>query len=197
MARLVSLPHLPLLLLLAASCASSGESSDVIAPSPVVLAEEAGVPLTMPPYTEVHTQWKERLAQPYVYFEHHGPREDFGATMRSLLEYTVRRHVETNGPPFGLFGGEGFMRACLPVAQNPGQEGLPFAVLPQAMVVYAVVSGPYPDATLALPGLQQSMAKSGGQPRGAVREIYLVNPAEVATYSALATEVQVAWVELP
>ena len=162
-----------------------------------MLAEEAGVPLTMPPYGEVHTQWKERLAQPYIYFEHHGPREDFGATMRALLEYTVRRHVETDGPPFGLFGGDGFVRACLPVAQNPAQEGLPFAILPQAMVVYAVVSGPYPDAALALPGLEQSMAQNGWQPRGAVREIYLVNPAEVSTYSALATEVQVAWVELP
>src|SRR6188508_1849284 len=127
MARLRFLPHLPLLLLLAASCASSG-SSDDLARSPVVLAQEAGVPLTMPPYGEVHTQWKERLAQPYIYFEHHGPREDFGATMRALLEYTVRRHVETDGPPFGLFGGDGLVRACLPVAQNPAQEGLPFAI---------------------------------------------------------------------
>jgi hypothetical protein len=191
MAHRLLLP--PLLALLAASCASAG-SSDDLPPSPVMLAEEAGVPLTIPP-GEVHTQWKERLAQPYIYFEHHGPREAFGETMRALLEYSVRRHVETAGPPFGLFGGEGFTRACLPVNQNPGESGLPFAILPQAMVVYAVVSGP--DAALALPGLEQSMLKNGWQPRGAVREIYLVNPAEVATYSALATEVQVAWAEMP
>lgn len=191
-------PLFPFLALLSAACASSGSPPErVLAPSPVVLAQEAGVELSMPPFREVHTQWKERMAQPYVYFEHRGERETFSGTMRALIEYAVHSKVETAGPPFGLFADGHPPRACLPVLENPAQPGLPFAMLPSAMVAYAVVSGPYPDAPRALPGVAADMAEKGWQPRGPVREIYLVNPAEVATYAALATEIQVPWSELP
>src|SRR6185436_18797163 len=138
------------LLLLPAACASSGTAEDALPPSPVILAQEAGVELSIPPFRDVHTQWKERIAQPYVYFEHRGPKEGFGETMRALLEYAGIAHVEPVGPPFGLFEG-GVSRACLPVEENPNDKGLPFGLLPGGMVAYAVVSGPYPDASQALP----------------------------------------------
>ena len=189
---------LPALVLLSPACASFGEPEEPVGPlSPTALAQEAGVELTTPPFDDVHTQWKERLAQPYVYFEHRGPRETFGSTMRALLEFAVHRRVETSGQPFGLFAEGMAPRACLPVEINPGENGLPFGVLPAGMVAYAVVSGPYPDAPRALPGLSEDMSAQGWKARGPVREIYLVNPAEVSTYSDLATEIQVPWSELP
>jgi effector-binding domain-containing protein len=183
---------------LVAGCAAApGAPAAEPPPSPVALAEALGVPLTVPPYRTVHADWKERIAQPYVYFEHRGPRESFGETMRSLLEYAVRARVETAGAPFGLFVDQGPARACLPVEADPGQPGLPFGVLPQGLVAYAVVSGPYPDASRALPGLVEAMAQRGWKPSGAVREVYLVNPAEVASYASLTTELQVPWSATP
>jgi hypothetical protein len=37
------------------------------------------------------------------------------------------------------------------------------------------------------------MGKNGWEQRGPVRAIYHVNPAEVASYDALATELQIPW----
>jgi effector-binding domain-containing protein len=189
---------LPLLLVcgslvLVAACAAAGGSSDAAVLTPDELAREAGVGLTVPPYDSVVVEWKERVTQPYVYLEHRGAPETFGDTMRALLEHAVRERVETNGPLFALFPANGLSRACLPVAANPGTRGLPYDVLPKAMVAYAVVQGPYPTATHALPGLRQAMAQRGWAERGPVRAVYLVNPALATSYNDLATELQIPW----
>ena len=186
--------------LLLAACSSSGPVNPFgfhPEASPEQLAAEAGVALTEPPYDRVHTQWKERVAQPYVYFDHHGPRESFGETINKLMEHAYRVRIETAGPPFGLYGPDGSARACLPVHENPGRNSLPYAVLPKAMVAYAVVRGPYPQAPLAVDGLRSAMAQSGWEARGPVRESYLVNPGTVEHYGQLATEIQIPWAILP
>ncbi len=162
-------------------------------PTAAALARSAGVALTTPPYAEVHAEWKERLPQPYVYREHRGAPQDFGDTMRLLLEDARREGVEPGGAPFGLFDDRAPSRACLPVAGPVSGSALPYDVLPSAMVAYAVVTGPYPEVPSCRPGIEGWMATRGWTPRGPVREIYLVNPAEVDDYSALVTEVQIAW----
>jgi effector-binding domain-containing protein len=179
------------------ACASvSGPSRKPPLP-PDALARAAGVALTVPPYDAVQMEWKERIAQPYVYFEHHGAPADFGATMRSLLEFAVRKRIASNGAPFALFPESGAARACAPVAADPEQDGISFDELPKAMVAYAVVSGPYPQAHAAVSGLRRAMAKNGWEQRGPVRAIYLVNPAEAESYAALATELQIPWAVSP
>ena len=183
--------------LVCASCASSAVGASEEPVHPDQLALEAGVLLTSPPYRTVHVQWKERVAQPYVYFEHRGERASFGATMRSLLEFSVREHVSSVGSPFALYYPDGSARACLPVAERPNSAGLSFEVLPKAMVAYAVVAGAYPDAVRALPGLRAKMQTNGWEDRGPVRAIYLVNPAQAKNYAELATELQIPWAVTP
>ncbi|MEM7308928.1 MAG: GyrI-like domain-containing protein [Planctomycetota bacterium] len=190
-----------LLTLVLAACATApgplGAGEPRLVASPGVLAADAGVTLTTPPFEEVHTQWKERLPQGYVFLDHRGPRERFGDTMRALLTAAEAAGIAAQGAPFGLFWGEDAARACVPVNARPEPAGLSFDVLPRAMVAYAVVSGPYPDAPRALPGLRAEMQRRGWEQRGPVRELYLVNPADVADYGALAAEIQVPWAELP
>jgi hypothetical protein len=147
----------------------------------------------VPPYDPVVVEWKERVPQPYVYLEHRGTPESFGDTMRALFEHAVRERVDSSGSPFALYPASGFPRACVPVAANPGARGLPFEVLPQAMVAYAVVQGPYPLAMRALPGLRAVMAERGWAERGPVRAVFLVNPAEASSYNDLACELQIPW----
>ena len=184
------------LLMLAACTATAPPSAlerDAVTRTPAELARAAGVALTTAPRGEVNAQWKERLSQPYVFLEHRGARRDFGQTMRRLLELARRAGVGSGGSPFGLFDERAPSRACLPVAAPPEKAALSYDVLPAAMVAYAVVTGAYPEVPRSYAGIEDWMAGRGWSRRGAVREVYLVNPAEVADYADLATEVQIAW----
>jgi hypothetical protein len=140
--RTLQAAGLALLTVLPFACASVSGPPRKPPLAPDALAREAGVALTVPPYDAVQMEWKERIAQPYVYFEHHGEPADFGATMRSLLEFAVRKRITSNGPPFALFPESGAARACVPVEADPERGGISFDVLPKAMVAYAIVSGP-------------------------------------------------------
>jgi effector-binding domain-containing protein len=147
--------------------------------------------------------WKERMAQAYVFLERRGDYRLLGDTMRQLFLEADRWSLETVGPPFGLFYDdpgrvpteELRARVCLPVAGRPDSPGaLRYDVLPRAMVVYARVSGPYPEAPRVIPDLLESMERLGWSKGGPIREVYLVNPAVAeGGYEELVTEVQIPW----
>src|SRR5262245_41920844 len=51
----------------------------------------------------IEANWKERLAQPYVYVEHAGDYRRLGDAMRSLFARAEEAGIEHAGPPFALF----------------------------------------------------------------------------------------------
>lgn len=61
------------------------------------------------------------------------------------------------------------------------------------MVVYARVAGAYPEVARTYPALFSYLTSLGWQQGGPVREVYLVNPGDVASYGDLVTEVQIPW----
>lgn len=159
----------------------------------------ADVEITDPPYQDVHANWKERLAQTYVFREHRGSYTETGRLLPGLHADSVRSGLTISGPPFALFyddpgrvpSGELRSRVCLPVAVPPDAHDMQVDVLPAATVAYAVVRGPYPDAPRAYPGILAYMQRFGWVEGGPVREVYLVSPASVATYDALLCEIQI------
>ena len=64
-----------------------------------------------------------------------------------------------------------FARACFPV-DSPGHVAAPLGsdVLPGGTVVYAFVSGPYPEVPRAYPGLYRYLSELGWQEDGPVRD---------------------------
>jgi len=147
--------------------------------------------------------WKERLEEPYVYVEHQGDYRVLGATMRQLLERARLAGVEASGPPFTLFFDDPAevpaarlrARVCLPVrAGASGAPGLRADLLPRAMVVYASVSGAYPELPRVYPALFRYAEDHGWSVRGPLREIYFVDPGTVTDWRQLESEIQVPWV---
>jgi len=189
---------LPLAFLLVLSSCSAGR------PAP-----ESGWPATPIPANsptesapQVEANWKERMAQPYVFVEHTGDYRKLGDAMRALLTLCAETEVERVGAPFALFFDDpGHValaqlraRACLPVKESPGKLGrLKFDVLPRAMVVYARVPGAYPQVARSYPALFSYLRDMGWQAGGPIREVYLVNPADAVSYEELETEVQIPW----
>jgi len=150
----------------------------------------------------VEANWKERLAQPYLYLEQRGDYRELGVAMRALLAEAAEVGLETRGAPFALFYDdpgrvareELRARVCLPVVERPKRIGaLRYDVLPRAMVVYAEVRGPYPDVPRSYPVLFNYLKELGWQAGAPIREIYLVNPSEVADHAELVAEVQIPW----
>jgi len=172
------------------------------APSPGGTSPWEASPLDTRPVTAddpVEVQWKERMAQPYVFLEHNGDYRLMGATMRQLMQAAAGLPV--TGPPFALFYddpgstplSELRARVCLPVATEP--QTMPsdfrYEVLPRSMVVYARVSGPYDHAGRIYGQLFAYMQKLNWKRGGPIRETYLVNPGEVADPARLWAEVQI------
>src|SRR5262245_31075550 len=126
----------------------------------------------------IEANWKERLAQPYVYLEHAGDYRRMGDTMRALFSEAEQLGIDASGAPFALFFddpgrvsvGELRARACLPVRERPAakQSRLEFDVLPRAMVVYARVGGPYPEVARVYPSLFSYLRELGWQQGGPV-----------------------------
>ncbi|MCY3002910.1 MAG: GyrI-like domain-containing protein [Planctomycetota bacterium] len=84
------------------------------------------------------------------------------------------------------------MRACLPVGAPVSTRGdLQYGVLESTTVAYAFVGGAYPEVPRAYPALFAFLARLDWVENGPIREIYLVNPAEVTDWSQLVTEVQI------
>jgi effector-binding domain-containing protein len=188
------LPLLPLLLL-GACRARPVETDRPFGPATRVVEATAGRALEV--------NWKERRAQPYVYVEHIGDYRVLGDSMRAVLSLGAAAGLETAGPPFALFfddparvpAGELRSRACLPVGRRPEGLGteLRYDVLPSAMVVYGRVAGAYPEVPRAYPALLGYMKRLGWTPGAPVREIYLVDPGQVANTDELVAEVQIPW----
>jgi effector-binding domain-containing protein len=156
--------------------------------------------LTRAPYDDVHADWKERLAQPYVYLEHLGSYAETGRLLAGLHAALAAAGLEPAGPPFGLYYDDPGRvpvarlrsRACFPVAAAPAPASdLRADVLPAATVAYALVAGPYPEVPRAHAGLFAFIARMGWVEDGPVREIYITPPQSVESYADLVTEVQV------
>jgi len=180
-------------LVLALGCASSpGPAPDPPAPAnPATLAAPT-----------IEANWKERLDQPYVFLEHRGDYRQLGVVMRRVLESARCDGIEVEGPPFALFYDDPGRvaisdlrsRACLPVANHQGlATKLGTDLLPRAMVAYGLVPGAYDQVPRAYPALFRYLDDHGWVQGGPVREVYLVNPGDVASFSELVCEVQVPW----
>jgi AraC family transcriptional regulator len=156
--------------------------------------------VTHAPYAEVHANYKERIDQPYVFVECTGSYAQTGRALPGLHAALVGRGIRASGPPFGLFYddpktvsvAELRSRACLPVdAPVAATNDFKFDVLAQGTVAYAVVSGPYPEAPRAYPGLARYMSKMGWVQNGPIREIYLVPPSATKSHDELLCEIQI------
>ncbi len=152
------------------------------------------------PFQHVDVNWKQRLAQPYVYLEARGSYTQVGGLLEELHARMSELGVASSGPPFGLYYDDPGrvavaqlrMRACFPVAAQVAPERpLGFDVLESTTVVYAFIGGPYPEVPRAYAGLYAFMRELGWVENGPLREVYLVNPATVESYDALVAEVQI------
>lgn len=193
--------------LLLGACASSPTPRPFRPSSPETEAEPAlvqrGMKGDLADAERVEANWKERLAQPYVYVERVGDYRELGRAMQDLLRAASRKHWKPSGPPFALFYDDPGTtsvdalrgRACLPVEADvesrPDEVG--FDVLPRAMVVYARVAGAYPELPRVYPELFAYLRRLGWVAGGPIREVYLTDPAQVSDWSELVGEVQIPW----
>lgn len=185
----------------AVACRSTPETTQTATSgAPPAWRYTPDLPVSHPPFTEVHANYKERLDQPYVFVECVGSYAQTGRALPALHAALVSRGIRASGPPFGLFFDDPKSvptaqlrsRACLPVdAPVAATDAFGYDVLAQGTVVYAVVSGPYPDAPRAYPGLLKHMSKMGWVANGPVREIYLVPPSETKSHDDLLCEIQI------
>src|SRR5690349_10717852 len=150
------IPCLWLLALVPAACHSPR------ATVPPELPSTPDVPLSSPPFAEVHCSYKERLEQPYVYLELTGNYTLAGRSLAEVAKLMKEQGLSPSGPPFGLFFDDpGLVPAerlraqiGFPVeAQSPVQLPLHTGVLPSATVAYALASGAYPEVPRCYPGL--------------------------------------------
>jgi len=187
------LPKPALLLLLAAACSTPRASEP---PMPRYVPD---LPVSVAPFTTVHANYKERLAQAYVYVELRGSYTQTGRALEGLAQAMQAAGVRAAGPPFALFyddpgqvAAEALRsRACFPVdVQPPADSKLAFDVLPQSTVVYAVIGGPYPEVPRAYPGVYAFLERFRWVEAGPIREIYLVAPGSVSSFDQLMCEVQ-------
>lgn len=158
------------------------------------------VPVSHPPFADLHVDWKHRLDQPFVFLEHRGSYVETGQLLPRLQRAMADQGLTAAGPPFALFYddpgavpiGELRSRACIPVERELApRPPLAFDVLPSTTVVYAVVSGAYPEVPRSYPGLYAYMARLRWVEDGPIREIYLVDPGRVQDWSELLCEVQI------
>lgn len=160
----------------------------------------ADLPITTPPYRDVHASFKERLEQPYVCIEHVGDYAQTGPMLAGLDQEMKRQGLTASGPPFILFFDDParvakqklHAQVCFPVDRPyVPAEPLKHDILPTATVVYAVVRGPYPDVQRAYPGLHAFLERMGWIENGPIREIYFVPPGSVKSFDELLCEVQI------
>src|SRR5262245_13949809 len=133
------------------ACAAPRTLDDAVHAAPETSAQPIQVPGAKADQV-VEANWKERLAQPYVYLEHHGDYRRLGDAMRALFQQAQELGIASTGAPFALFYDDPGQvsvealraRACLPVADRPARlSGLEYDVLPRSMVAYARVPGAY------------------------------------------------------
>lgn len=192
-------PLVPSLALALAACHASTEAAsgpDRNLPSTFV----ADLPVAQAPFHDVKVDWKQRIDQPYVFLEARGSYTGIGQVLERVFAAASEQGVTPNGSPFALYYDDPGkvapeklrMRACLPVAAPLTPRGeLEYAVLESTTVAYAFVGGAYPEVPRAYPALFAFLARLDWVENGPIREIYLVNPADVSDWSQLVTEVQI------
>ncbi|MCB9916525.1 MAG: GyrI-like domain-containing protein [Planctomycetes bacterium] len=158
------------------------------------------LPVSQPPFRQVHANWKQRLDQPYVYVPYTGSYVQTGRLLPMVQQAMLEQGLQPSGPPFALYyddpgrvpADQLRSRACVPIdaPTTPG-AGLSYDVLPSTTVVYAFVGGAYPEVGRAYPGLYGYMRSMGWSEAGPVREAYLVAPDTVQSFDELVTEVQI------
>ncbi len=160
----------------------------------------AELALTLPPYTEVHANWKQRIDQPYVYVEWVGSYTRIHEALGQADQLVRDQGLEPSGPPFALYYDDpGHVqtealraRACFPVDSVVTPKApLKYDQLESTTVVYAFVAGPYPEVARSYPGLFEYMRSLAWSEDGPIRETYLVDPAKVRDWNQLITEVQI------
>lgn len=161
---------------------------------------EPDLPVSTPPFQEVHANWKQRMDQPYVFLEFEGPYPETGRLLPIVQRMMREQGLEPSGAPFGLFFDDPGLvpatelrsRACVPVDRPAKTSGaLRYEVLPSTTVVYAVAGGAYPEVPRCYPGLYAYMARMGWTENGPIREIYLIPPDAVDDFDELRCEVQI------
>ncbi len=189
--------------LLVAGCQAAVRPAQDLPRSPLELGVDPDLPVAHAPFDELRANWKQRLEQPYVYLEARGTYTAVGRLLERAHRELLAAGREPMGPPFALYYDDPArtpledlrMRACFPVNfGRPKDElmgALRYDVLESTTVVYAFVSGPYPEVGRAYPGLFAFMNELGWVEAGPIRESYLVNPADVTSWDELITEVQI------
>lgn len=186
-------------LLLGCTASSNSSASGAVDGGATDWSYVPDLEVSHPPFDAMRVDWKQRLDQPYVFIEHQGSYTETGRLLPELQESMRAQGLRAAGPPFALFyddpgttaAVELRSRACIPV-DRPVQPDAPLAydVLPSTTVVYAVVSGAYPEVPRSYPGLFAYMRRMRWVEDGPIREIYLVRPDAVADWSELRCEVQ-------
>jgi len=182
-----------------------------VAPPPARASDDPGtgwreltyvpdLPISHPPYDRIQASWKQRLDVPYVYLEHRGPYSGTGALIPVVHRELAAQGLEPDGPPFGLFYDDPAAtpaaalrsRACIPIrGRRAVHAPLGYEVLPSTTVGYAIVSGAYPEAPRAYPGIFAYLDRMSWERDGPIREIYLVPPGESPDPAHLLCEIQV------
>ena len=189
--------HLLLLPLLAA-CASTPDGPHPLPWSDVSMPD---VPVSQAPFDVVHVNWKQRLAEPYIYLDHVGDYRRAGARISELLEEATAQGAPLRGAPFVLFFDDpgstpvDQLRARICVGLGGAFSSMPplrLDDLPARNVAYAAVGGAYSDVPRSYPAIFAYMAERGWTPGTPIREVYLVSPA-AAPADELVTEVQIPW----
>jgi len=190
-------PRTPSLLLLALVLSACHSTRGNLPPD---LPSTPDVALSIPPFSDVHCSYKERLDQAYVYLELTGSYTLAGRSLADLAHKMQEQGLVASGPPFALFFDDPGVvpleklraQVCFPVENAAAvQSPLRSDVLPGATVAYALASGRYPDVPRCYPGLLAYVKKMHWVLSGPIREIYLVEPGAVKSWSELRCEVQV------
>lgn len=157
------------------------------------------VAITQAPYEAVHIQWKEALDTPYVYMPIQGDYSDAVRYVGTLMQHLESQGIRPTGPPFALYFDDPL---DVPVANCRYQVAVPvegmtaataplgFSVLPTRKLIYSRVSGSYPDVDQAYPQMFEFMRHRSWVLDGPIRQILLTDPASVATFNELVSEVQ-------
>lgn len=164
------------------------------------VALDCDLPIARAPFDALQASWKQRLDQPYVYLEQRGDYRGVGRVIERLLAAADEAALDVEGPPFALYYDDPGrvatdqlrLRACLPVAPTDTVGGeLRLDMLDSTTVVYAYVAGPYQEVPRAYPKLFAYLRELDWVEAGPIREVYLQDPSQVASWDELVTEVQI------
>ncbi len=188
--------------LVLSSCFGGGSrpTSSGLAVVPSARTFVPSLPVGQPPFDDLQVSWVHRMDDTYVFLEHQGSYTDTAAHIPALLREMKVQGLEAAGPPFCLFYDDPAQtpveqlrsRACVPIngLRSP-RSPLDYNFLPSRSVVYAFVSGPYPNAPRAYPKLFQEMERNGWVMDGPILERYIVPPEEAKAASDFVCEIQI------